>query len=390
MRAAQFFRLLSTNSTNSRNPVCLHVSYRTTDIYPSGTNKWMKSLLGWRTRLSPKFIPAGTLRHSLMNPAPKSASRGVADPSSGSSLALSPEAARTPASYALKSALRPNISKKDLPPLPEIKDENIRLQVFTHRSFYARQTRLFEDHPDDPSLDNEMLEHLGDSVLGLVVTELLRDKFPYLRVGPNAKIRALIVGNTTLASISLHYRLPDRLRMHPAQVITLKASVNVQADVFESYIGGLHMDQGLEAVRSWLRPLFLPYALESYRIVRKEYGLPPSDGFSVKRSSPLSQLSPNTSMEASRSMWRSPPPAQYSASVGHLALFNQCLQQESKPVEWVYTGSAGEGSKTTPVWVVRAIVGGDCIGCGRGSTKKAAKNEAAKEGLVKMGVDVPV
>ena len=119
----------------------------------------------------------------------------------------------------------------------------------------------------------------------------------------------------------------------------------------KSYIGGLHMDQGLEAVRSWLRPLFLPYALESYRIVRKEYGLPPSDGFSVKRSSPLSQLSPNTSMEASRSMWRSPPPAQYSASVGHLALFNQCLQQESKPVEWVYTGSAGEGSKTTPVWV---------------------------------------
>ena len=42
----------------------------------------------------------------------------------------------------------------------------------------------------------------------------------------------------------------------------------------------------------------------------------------------------------------------------------------------------------TLLQVVRAIVGGDCIGCGRGSTKKAAKNEAAKEGLVKMGVDV--
>ena len=27
-------------------------------------------------------------------------------------------------------------------------------------------------------------EHLGDSVLGLVVTDLLRDTFPYLRVGP--------------------------------------------------------------------------------------------------------------------------------------------------------------------------------------------------------------
>lgn len=34
------------------------------------------------------------------------------------------------------------------------------------------------------------------------------------------------------------------------------------------------------------------------------------------------------------------------------------------------------------------MVNGDCVGCGRGSTKKAAKNEAAKEGLAKLGVHV--
>lgn len=118
----------------------------------------------------------------------------------------------------------------------------------------------------------------------------------------------------------------------------------------KSYIGGLHLDQGIEAVRSWLRPLLLPDAFEAYRRVRKEYGLPPSDGAPlVKRVNPLGPLSANTSMEASRSMWFSP--SQYSTNVGHLALFNQHLQQESKPVEWVYTGSAGEGSSTTPVWV---------------------------------------
>jgi len=235
-----------------------------------------------------------------------------------------------------------------------------------------------------------MLEHLGDSVLGLVVTDLLRDSFPNLRVGASAKIRALVVGNTNLASISLHYCLPDRLRMHPAQVITLKASFNVQADLFESYVGGLYLDQGLEAVRSWLCPLLLPYVLESYNIVRKEYGLPPSDGNApTKTKIPLAQLSGNTLMEGSRSTWAAPPFAQYTAnSVGHLALFNQCLHQESKSVEWVYTDSAGEGTKTTPVWVVRAIVGGNCVGRGRGSTKKAAKNEAAKEGLEKLGVHV--
>ena len=58
-------------------------------------------------------------------------------------------------------------------------------------------------------------------------------------------------------------------------------------------------------------------------------------------------------------------------------------------VEWVYKDSADQGTRTTPVWVVRAMVDSECIGRGRGNTKKAARNEAAKEGLQKMGVYVP-
>jgi len=89
-------------------------------------------------------------------------------------------------------------------------------------------------------------------------------------------------------------------------------------------------------------------------MIRDEYGLPPLDDGDApaKTSTPLARLSANTPVEASRPNWASPPPAQYfAASVGHLALFNQCLQQKSKSVEWVYTDSAGEGSKTTPIWV---------------------------------------
>lgn len=41
------------------------------------------------------------------------------------------------------------------PPLPPILDDDIRTRVFTHRSFYARPNHVFEDHPDDPSPDNE-------------------------------------------------------------------------------------------------------------------------------------------------------------------------------------------------------------------------------------------
>ena len=43
-----------------------------------------------------------------------------------------------------------------MPPLPKIYSAHLSMQVFTHRSFYARPTHVFEDMPDDPSPDNEM------------------------------------------------------------------------------------------------------------------------------------------------------------------------------------------------------------------------------------------
>ena len=84
--------------------------------------------------------------------------------------------------------------------------------------------------------------------------------------------------------------------------------------------------------------------------------------------------------------WSTPPPSRIAASIGHLSLFNQLLQQKSKTIEWVYSDSAGAGTRTTPIWIVKAMVENECLGRGQGSTKKAAKNEAAKEGLVKLGV----
>jgi len=93
-------------------------------------------------------------------------------------------------------------------------------------------------------------------------------------------------------------------------------------------------------------------------------------------------------------------------TIGHLALFNQQLQKANRQVEWVYsdgscpiegnsyadTGLPPEviikGTKATPVWYVKVLVNGEFYGRGRGNTKKAARNEAAKEGLGKLGIVV--
>lgn len=50
---------------------------------------------------------------------------------------------------------RPEFKPGEFPDLPEILSPEIKLKVFTHRSFYARSAHVFEDHPDDPSPDNE-------------------------------------------------------------------------------------------------------------------------------------------------------------------------------------------------------------------------------------------
>lgn len=292
-------------------------------------------------------------------------------------------------------ALKPDLGPQDslLPPLPDIRDDNIRIQVFTHRSFFARPVHIFEDHPNDLSPDNEKLEHLGDTVLGLVVTRLMLDMYPGLRVGPSTKIRALIVGNATLAHISLKYKLPDKLRLHPAQALTLRASTNVQADVFESFVGGLYVDQGLDSAQAWLYELFRPFVELAYNIVRTQHGLPSA-------CAPLPPPPENPQFPARQPLGHADLNVT-ETTVGHLGLFNQHLQKANRQVEWIYSirdpdSDDGEevdpemtkGIKTTPVWYVKVVVDGEHFGKGKGNTKKAARNEAAKEGLKKLDINV--
>lgn len=51
--------------------------------------------------------------------------------------------------------LSPQVDPASLPPLPEIVSDELRKQVFTHRSYHARPTNIFEDSADDPSPNNE-------------------------------------------------------------------------------------------------------------------------------------------------------------------------------------------------------------------------------------------
>jgi len=74
--------------------------------------------------------------------------------------------------------LRPPLVEIDgLPRLMPFKYTRTGDQVFTHRSFFARPTAVFEDPPNDPAPDNEVLEYVGDSVLSLAVATLTKKTY---------------------------------------------------------------------------------------------------------------------------------------------------------------------------------------------------------------------
>ena len=115
--------------------------------------------------------------------------------------------------------------------------------------------------------------------------------------------------------------------------------------------------------------------------MREQHGLPP-----------LGACNELQAVTGAGPMPPTPPPEfridrMITTTLGHLGLFNQRLQQQSKSIEWSFDDTVTESNRATPVWSAKALIDGVCWGYGRGNTKKAAKNEAAKQGLRRMGFD---
>lgn len=141
----------------------------------------------------------------------------------------------------------------------------------------------------------------------------------------------------------------------------------------QAYCGGLFLERGLEGMRPWFRELFTPWIDVAYREIKIEHGV----------SDAAAELDPKLFSEPSTdATQRLPPPALQ--PTGHLSLFNQTLTQRGRFVEWVFSDASSQAR--TPMWDVEALVDSRCIGRGRGGTKKAAKNDAARQALVYLGV----
>jgi ribonuclease-3 len=130
--------------------------------------------------------------------------------------------------------------------------------ALTHRSFAYENGGL---------ATNERLEFLGDSVLGLVVTDELYRSQPDLPEGQLAKLRASVVNMTSLAKVAR--RLgdggmgPHLLLGRGEEATGGREKDSILADALEALIGAVHLGCGLDTASGLVHRLFDPLLVEA-------------------------------------------------------------------------------------------------------------------------------
>lgn len=123
-------------------------------------------------------------------------------------------------------------------------------QALTHRS-------LGSGH-------NQRLEFLGDSVLGLLIAEMLYALYPAEAEGDLSKRLVSLVNGEQLSAIALQWGLGAALAMSVSEEEQggRENRSNLE-DACEAILGAAYLDGGLEAARGIITRFWKPYALET-------------------------------------------------------------------------------------------------------------------------------
>ncbi|MEY4649474.1 MAG: RNase [Pseudomonadota bacterium] len=122
-------------------------------------------------------------------------------------------------------------------------DPSFMIMALTHRSFSAQH--------------NERLEFLGDSVLSFLIANELYKRFPRIDEGDLSRLRAQLVKESSLSTIATSMGLGDFIRLGEGE---LKSAgwrrPSILADTFESMIGAIYLDGGIEPTHQFVLRFF--------------------------------------------------------------------------------------------------------------------------------------
>lgn len=201
------------------------------------------------------------------------------------------------------------------------------IEALTHRSVLEQ---------DEFELSNERLEYLGDAVLGLIVGEFLFKRFPDTNEGNLTKMRANLVNKKTLYLVAKKLDLFDLIYINEDLTTCENFGYKtILADALEALIGAVYLDCGLSVTADFIHKY----------IIQPNMKL----GVHINDDNYKSQL------------------LEYLQGIKHEMPRYSVIHEEGPEHDRVFT--------------VKVTVGHSELGVGKGRSKKAAEQSAAREAL---------
>jgi ribonuclease III len=121
----------------------------------------------------------------------------------------------------------------------QFKNKKLLAQAFIHRSYYNEHREHVEEH-------NERLEFLGDSILGLLISDYLYHHLPTQAEGELSRLRAHLVEASSCAKFLMQLGLaPYVLLGRGERMNEGRGRETILADLFEALLGALYLDGGI-------------------------------------------------------------------------------------------------------------------------------------------------
>lgn len=124
----------------------------------------------------------------------------------------------------------------------EIKNVNNYIRAFTHKSY-----------KNDNLQNNERLEFLGDSVLQIIITEYLFDKYPSKSEGFLTKVRMKLINGKNLAELGFKLKLEKFIRVSPRLKMVNNKLIE---DAFEALTCVIYHENGLNKTKHVILKIF--------------------------------------------------------------------------------------------------------------------------------------
>lgn len=138
---------------------------------------------------------------------------------------------------------------RDVLGVPDL-DADLLAHALTHRSYAYENGQI---------PNNERLEFLGDSVLGLVVTDTLFTAHPDFPEGQLAKLRAAVVSAKALAEVARDLGVGDHVRLGRGEETTGgRDKASILSDTVEALLGAIYVQFGIERASEVIHAVFDP------------------------------------------------------------------------------------------------------------------------------------